>query len=157
MKTCKTCKETKELTEYHKNKQYKDGLEAHCKPCNTLKKKKYKFVTDKKQCTKCKRYKELTEYSLKFGDKNGYNSQCKQCASLYQKNRKAAKAKPKRAHKEGQKQCAGCMEMKDYAAFPRSRSSSDGYVHKCKACYTTTKKANMEINYAAFYYPVALD
>jgi hypothetical protein len=68
-----------------------------------------------------------------------------------------AKAKPKRPHKEGQKACAGCGEMKEYGAFPRSRSTKDGYVHKCKACYTTTKKANMEINYASFYYPVALD
>jgi hypothetical protein len=157
MKICKTCKKEKELSQFHKNRLQSDGHMIHCADCANKKKRERVVVPETKQCTKCKRYKQLKEYSLKFGDKSGYNSQCKQCASLYQKNRKAAKAKPQRPHKEGQKQCAGCMEMKDYCAFPRSRSSTDGYVHKCKACYTTSKKANMEINYAAFYYPVALD
>ncbi len=106
-----------------------------------------------KTCTKCKKDKPLTDFCVKTYFKGGYNSQCKQC----QRVDRNAKAKPKRPHKEGQKQCAGCGEMKDYGAFPRSRSTKDGYVHKCKACYTTKKKANMEINYAAFYYPVQLD
>jgi hypothetical protein len=106
-----------------------------------------------KICTKCKKEKPISEYCVKAYFKGGLNSQCKNCQALYRKG----KAKPQRPHKEGQKQCAGCNEMKDYAAFPRSRSTTDGYVHKCKACYTTTKKANKEINYAAFYYPVALD
>ena len=107
----------------------------------------------KKICTKCKKDKPLTEYCQKSYFKGGLNSQCKHCQRLYRKG----KVKPQRPHKEGQKACAGCGGMKDYGAFPRSRSTKDGYVHKCKACYTTTKKANMEINYAAFYYPVALD
>jgi hypothetical protein len=115
------------------------------------------LVDGKKKCTKCAKFKELTEFCLKAGEKNGYNRQCKQCAALYQKNRNASKAKPKRPHKDGQKVCAGCNETKDYSAFPRSRSSSDGYVHKCKACYTTTRKKTIEINYASFYYPIALD
>jgi hypothetical protein len=106
-----------------------------------------------KTCTKCKKEKPLTEFCVKAYFKGGYNSQCKQC----QRVDRNKKAKPKRPHKEGQKACAGCGEMKDYGAFPRSRSTKDGYVHKCKACYTTTKKANMEINYASFYYPVQLD
>ena len=106
-----------------------------------------------KSCTKCKKEKPLTDFCVKAYFKGGYNSQCKQC----QRVDRNGKAKPKRPHKEGQKACAGCGEMKDYGAFPRSRSTKDGYVHKCKACYTTTKRANMEINYAAFYYPVELD
>jgi len=157
MKTCKTCKIEKELTEYHRNPINKDRLEASCKECRNKMKRESKLTGGKKQCTKCGKFKELTEYHLKAGEKNGYNRQCKQCAALYQKNRKAALAKPKRPHKDGQKVCAGCNETKDYSAFPRSRSSSDGYVHKCKACYTTTRKKEIEINYASFYYPVALD
>lgn len=158
MKTCKTCKQTKELSQFHKNRLQSDGHMIHCAECSNKKKREQVAVADTKRCTKCRKYKLLTEYCVKSGDKTGYNSQCKQCASIYQKARGIAKAKPKRPHREGQKACAGCGEMKDYSRYPRSRSSKDGYVHKCKACYTTTKKkASMEINYAAFYYPVALD
>ena len=106
-----------------------------------------------KTCTKCKKDKPLTDFCVKAYFKGGYNSQCKQCQRVDRKG----KAKPKRPHKEGQKVCAGCNETKDYSSFPRSRGSADGYVHKCKACYTTTRKKEIEINYASFYYPVALD
>jgi len=33
MKTCTKCKITKKLSEYHKNKNFKDGLCSHCKDC----------------------------------------------------------------------------------------------------------------------------
>jgi len=33
MKRCTTCKELRELSEFHKDKRHKDGLEASCKLC----------------------------------------------------------------------------------------------------------------------------
>jgi hypothetical protein len=110
-------------------------------------------VVEVKKCTKCRKEKPLAEFCVKTYFKGGLNSQCKKCQALYRKGR----AKPKRPHKEGQKVCAGCNETKDYGAFPRSRSSTDGYVHKCKLCYVTKRKESMDINYASFYYPIALD
>lgn len=34
MKTCTLCTETKPLTEFSKNKRYKDGYYKHCKKCH---------------------------------------------------------------------------------------------------------------------------
>jgi len=42
MKKCKTCKEIKFLSEFHKNKYYKDGLNYFCKECSRERTKKYK-------------------------------------------------------------------------------------------------------------------
>jgi hypothetical protein len=153
MKTCQTCNQEKELTEFYKNKANRGGYEIHCKECKKAKEVKEEAAIEKKKCTKCKKEKPLSEYCVKTYFKGGLNSQCKKCQALYRKS----KAKPKRPHKEGQKVCAGCNETKDYGAFPRSRSSTDGYVHKCKLCYVTKRKESMDINYASFYYPIALD
>ncbi len=32
-KKCSKCKEDKNLTDFHKNKSKKDGLQIYCKPC----------------------------------------------------------------------------------------------------------------------------
>ena len=157
MKNCRICKIEKPLTDYHRQPKGADGYEASCKECRNRMKRESKYVDGEKQCTKCRKFKKLTEYCLKAGERSGYNRQCKQCAALYQKNRNAARAKPKNPHKIGQKTCSGCGQTKDYSSFPRSRSCRDGYVAKCKSCYTTTKKKSIDINYAAFYYPIALD
>lgn len=34
MKTCTKCKEEKEITEFYKNKNYRDGLYYYCKSCS---------------------------------------------------------------------------------------------------------------------------
>lgn len=42
-KTCSRCKKPKNVNDFHKNKARQDGLEARCKSCVSLsKKKKYK-------------------------------------------------------------------------------------------------------------------
>lgn len=33
MKVCSICQVEKSLTEFHKNKSRKDGIQSHCKPC----------------------------------------------------------------------------------------------------------------------------
>lgn len=157
MKTCKNCQQSKPFDDYHRDPCNADGRNVTCKECRNRIKRDSNLVDGKKKCSKCGKYKEVNEYHLKAGERNGYNRQCKECAALYQKNRKAANAKPKKPHKIGQKTCAGCGQTKDYSFFPRSRSCRDGYVAKCKSCYTTTKKMSMEINYASFYYPVEID
>jgi hypothetical protein len=35
-KICKTCKQEKELTEFYKDKSFKDGYRANCKPCKDI-------------------------------------------------------------------------------------------------------------------------
>jgi len=112
----------------------------------------------KKRCTKCRKTKEFSEYCVKSGSKTGYNSQCKQCAKLYQKSKRPEK--PEVIHPEGEKECTGCKQSLPYPAFNRNKASRDFYMSKCKKCESDmakARKANADINYAAFYYPVALD
>jgi len=43
MKTCSKCKEIKDISEFHKNKQSKDGLKSSCKECSK------KFLIENKE------------------------------------------------------------------------------------------------------------
>jgi hypothetical protein len=116
------------------------------------------IANNKKVCTKCRKTKELTEYCKKAYSKTGYNSQCKQCAKLYQKSKRPEK--PEVIHPEGEKECTGCKQSLPYPAFNRNKASKDMYMSKCKKCESDmakARKAKEDINYAEFYYPVALD
>lgn len=42
MKKCSKCGQEKPLTEFHKDRGYKDGLHGHCKPCVLIRVAKYK-------------------------------------------------------------------------------------------------------------------
>lgn len=41
MKICPGCKAEKQLTEFHKNKSQKDGLQSYCKPCLSVLRRAY--------------------------------------------------------------------------------------------------------------------
>ena len=56
MKKCCKCKETKPLTEFHKMKRAKDGLQFKCKSC--------------RRTEEVKRYKEKKEYFKKYRAEN---------------------------------------------------------------------------------------
>lgn len=45
MKKCYKCKETKDLSEFHKNKRKKDGLNHYCKDCARIKNREYYLRT----------------------------------------------------------------------------------------------------------------
>jgi 5-methylcytosine-specific restriction endonuclease McrA len=60
MKTCTKCGETKELTEFHRNKQSKDGRRPNCKVCARA---QVKQIEDGKR-------EELREYHRKYREKN---------------------------------------------------------------------------------------
>jgi len=65
MKRCCTCKQLKIVTEFHKNSSVKDGLNAQCKNCNKIVKKKYR----KNNKAKIKDY-NLKQYGISL---DGYN------------------------------------------------------------------------------------
>ena len=49
MKTCPQCKEEKELTEFHKDRNRKDGLYVYCKPCTNYITKKWRLDNPEKR------------------------------------------------------------------------------------------------------------
>lgn len=48
MKACKDCKVEKPLSEYHKNKNTKDGVTIICKPCATARSRKWQSANPEK-------------------------------------------------------------------------------------------------------------
>jgi 5-methylcytosine-specific restriction endonuclease McrA len=55
MKTCKDCKVEKLLSEYHKNKNTKDGVTIVCKPCAIERSKKWQSVNRDKVNAVCRK------------------------------------------------------------------------------------------------------
>jgi len=44
MKTCTKCKQSKQLSEFNKNKNYKDGFSYVCRNCKKIEQKEYRLV-----------------------------------------------------------------------------------------------------------------
>jgi hypothetical protein len=113
MKKCTTCKEVLEETEFYKDKSRYDGLDCHCKKCNSIKHKKYVEknkekvkLNDKKSYEKNKekrlkyakdnysrtkevralRKKEIDEYRKKWREEN--REKCNEQAKLWQRDKK---------------------------------------------------------------------
>lgn len=91
-KRCSTCKEIKPLSEFHKNKSTKDGLQKSCKNCMKKVRAKHKeknkakappIETELKHCSSCKELKLYSEFYKCRTKKDGYHCQCKKCMAKY--------------------------------------------------------------------------
>lgn len=65
MKRCYVCKEVKSLSLYSKNKRCKDGLQADCKSCRSIAKKKYLQENKEKVKEARKSYKIRNKHKVK--------------------------------------------------------------------------------------------
>jgi hypothetical protein len=120
-----------------------------------------------KKCVRCGISKSLDEYHKDSERKDGKKIYCKPCAAEKQKEFKyGTERKPNKAvaerivkeHKQGSKKCSICKKEKKYEKYTRNAASKDRYAARCKDCDAKAHiKKKTEINYAAFYYPVALD
>ena len=96
-KICSKCKEEKGLGEFYKNKSCKDGLQLHCKKCESFRKTAYsnknieywknhdpykeKLV---KKCSSCKKNLHSTYFYTNLSKKCGLGFACKECIKKYQ-------------------------------------------------------------------------
>jgi hypothetical protein len=121
-----------------------------------------------KVCTRCGKEKNETSYFKDCSKVDGLKSQCKLCIKTKKSNYdngekriviRVKRTIPEQVHKVGSKVCTFCKIEKEYKNYARNRATKDQYATRCKECDSKAhwKKKESEINYASFYYPVALD
>ena len=91
VKICSICNQSKSITEYCKIKSNSDGLDYICKPCKSIKEKRYRdnnrqnntnrtyTENDVKTCCRCNQQKLSTEFNKCLRNKTGLESYCKDC------------------------------------------------------------------------------
>jgi len=113
-KKCSKCKQEKNITEFYKQSNGKDGLQAHCKKCDDnrkieynrqrskLKGKKERQLTlvarelrknNQKYCPRCKQIKDLSSFYTSKGSYDGFACHCIICSSELNKNRPKSEKK----------------------------------------------------------------
>jgi len=87
-KQCHKCKEIKSISNFRKNKSYKNGIYSLCKDCernyrfdykNKIKKKN--IIKEFKKCNKCDELKPIINFYKNYIYPDGYRSFCKICIS----------------------------------------------------------------------------
>jgi hypothetical protein len=83
-KKCSYCKITKSSDEFHRNKNYADGIDKRCKSCKKNENKKIKLnnkiTISSKQCKSCNEIKLIDSYHKDASRRDGYSRICKLCA-----------------------------------------------------------------------------
>lgn len=95
-KKCTKCGEVKSVAEFSKNKSAPDGLQYHCKSCQSKaaaklyikKRAKAKIDSEKKQCSKCKEVQLRSGFYNDKTTKDGKACQCKKCMQEYSKTKR---------------------------------------------------------------------
>jgi hypothetical protein len=106
-KVCGKCKIEKNVSEFHRHRRKKDGLDIYCKVCASERKKEYRLehgeeIREKyriehpnmivrvkenipdgmKRCFKCKEIKPVDQFSPSKQSKDGRHTNCKACRCL---------------------------------------------------------------------------
>ena len=91
-KRCGKCGDVKATSEFHRDKQQKDGFRPHCKTCRSVytagKIERYRVENGKKPfsekvCSDCKLLKSSSEFNKDKSKKSGLQSECKACYAAY--------------------------------------------------------------------------
>jgi len=118
-KRCRVCNQSKPLSEFIKDKAYKDGYR-----------------------TECKNVKSISEFCKDRYYKDGYHHICKSCQSKRQKEMKTRweKERKQQSKKIESKTCIKCNKILPISQFTRSVNIKDGFDSICKTCQTQRKK-----------------
>lgn len=100
MKKCSTCKEDKDESEFHPNKQVKSGIQAACKICKRLEKKRYKEKNRQKVLEDAREYakRSYAENPEKWRER--HKTWIENNQEKYQESCKSSKAKSYLENKE---------------------------------------------------------
>ncbi|MFW6184033.1 MAG: HNH endonuclease [Chloroflexota bacterium] len=70
LRTCPKCKETKPLSEYHKNKQRKNGHACYCKTCVKKYSRRHYRNNREEYLERSRKYKQRTNYDARYYQRN---------------------------------------------------------------------------------------
>jgi len=146
-KRCRVCNQSKPLSEFIRDKAYKDGYRTECKQCKNERMNRYleswKSSRTKppveKRCKQCKNVKSISEFCKDRYYKDGYHHICKSCQSKRRKEMITRWEKQKSREPES-KTCTKCCRTLQISQFTRSVNSKDGFDSICKTCQTQRKK-----------------
>jgi hypothetical protein len=121
MKTCKKCLQSKPQDSYFKAKKNKDGLQSHCKQCDNVRKKAWRYSDLKSYNKKVLEYKNKNKNLInlkrnKWAEKN--RDVINEKMRIWWRNRNPIKSKPIIANKK----CIQCQQIKDVAKFNKRNS-----------------------------------
>jgi hypothetical protein len=150
-KVCRRCGIEKELSEYHKDKNFKDNHKKDCKKCVNLKNNTQKNNIPKyKTCSICGLKKESNQFHFRKASKDGLNPNCKVCRKILSQKDFMLKNIPKTIPwvdgGDMTKICSVCGIEKSFSQFSKKCSSLDGYMSECKTCVAPKKKVYSEKN-----------
>lgn len=156
------CLEIKTYSEFHKNKQSRDGVRRVCKSCVNAAIKnsegykarrkttrsfcKVDEINKLKECSACKELKPFSEfYKVKNGIK-GLQATCRACVKIngkrYLKNKgEVTKHLCKGDESKGLKECSSCKKMLPFAAFDKNKEGKFGLRSRCKPCTLNSARA----------------
>ena len=81
MKTCRTCKKEKPLSEFHKQKNHKDGVHNRCKSCRVVEQRRYWREKGKFNLTSSRRTRLSQGKKSIYGlNKRPYPDYCEICS-----------------------------------------------------------------------------
>lgn len=154
MKCCSKCKIYKELSEFGKNKRFKDGFHYRCKSCTVrVKPKGTKWKVSlrekgEKHCGKCKEVKPFCEFGKNKRTFDKYQTTCRACKSEldkeYRKNNREILNNKKRIYYEKNK------ELEKKRAKNRVRDYKKEYSDLRKDSFRTFKYVLRNRTYSAF-------
>lgn len=144
-KKCTKCKKTKDVSDFHKDKNRKDGYNHYCKSC--VKKKRLKSQT-KKTCHVCKQEKPISQFHAqtsrcKVCDKKRTRTTIKSAQSTENIEKLIQALDATRTNILRTKQCEVCTKVKDIEEFPRNSKNIDGCDNTCHRCKNRSKAKNM--------------
>jgi hypothetical protein len=133
MKRCAKCKTIKALTEFHRDRRARLGVQSRCKECVNKWPPPEIVPEGFKRCNKCEIVKATTEFWKHSRCSQGVQGRCKACYRM------PAKPQPP----AGTKYCSKCKRAISLNEFSRYSRNKDGLNSQCKACRSEcTRRSN---------------
>lgn len=145
-KKCNVCHQVKPLSEFVKEKDFKDGYRPLCKDCKNKRLKEYTkkwaeersnttYFPKEKQCKDCLEVKPIDEFTKDKYQKDGKSHVCKECKAKRQK-KMIERWKKERTTLPEDKECIKCHRILPSSQFTNNINSKDGLDSLCKDCQT---------------------
>jgi hypothetical protein len=161
MKHCGTCKQDLELSQFHRSKVSRDGLQHHCKACSSAaKRRRYAEKADArralveqfagKECPACHELKPWTAFHKLSTVPDGHQVYCKLCERVKAREYRARHAEVIRQRQieklessatTGVKTCTKCGVTQPILSFYQHRGTKDGRATYCKDCQKVASRA----------------
>lgn len=152
-KACTKCLTIKPLTEFHRDRDNRDGRRGACKRCSIAIATAYKrkrraqmvdrVVTppDRKTCRRCKLERPGAEFYPDALERDGVKTWCKSCSKdAARDSAERRKLREKTPPADGLKVCTRCDGQFQVSLFYPSQVTRDGFTASCAECLRRVRR-----------------